>query len=233
MKNEQKKIFSFDVPCMLPCLILLFAAQLCLAPASAEAKNHLSDIRYWSSPTTTRLVLDLKDEATSDSFFLKDPDRLVVEMTGFDGSMPKDLLNIHDGIVKKVRALQDKEGKVRLIIDLEKPSAHKIFPLKQIDDKPPRLVIDITRLDLEAADKVKREETRKQKKSGDYIIVVDPGHGGEDPGAISAKGTQEKALVLEIGKQLVLQLSNVPGVKAYLTRKTDYFIPAKAHRNCH
>jgi N-acetylmuramoyl-L-alanine amidase len=204
------------------------AAALCLLCASAAfaaaGQNRLSDIRHWTSPTFTRLVFDLKTETTWETQELKDSNRLVVELDGFDGFMPRELLEINDGIIKKVRLLQS-GGKVRILIELEKPAEHKIFALKQVDEKPPRLVIDVTRSDLEQADRVQREETRKQKKKGDYIVVVDPGHGGEDPGAVSPKGTYEKDLVLSIGKQLAAKLGAMPGIKAYLTRKGDYFIP--------
>lgn len=209
-------------------LRLACGAALCLLCASAAfaaaGQNRLTDIRYWTSPTFTRLVLDLKTETAWETQELKDAKRLVVEIDGFDGFMPKELLEVNDGIVKKVRVLQS-GGKVRILIELSKPAEHKIFALKKIDEKPPRLVIDVTRSDLEQADRVQREETRKQKKKGDYIVVIDPGHGGEDPGAVSPNGTYEKNLVLSIGKQLAAKLAAMPGVKAYMTRKGDYFIP--------
>ncbi len=203
-------------------------AALCLLCASAAfaaaGQNRLTDIRYWTSPTYTRLVIDLKTETAWEMQELKGSNRLVVELDGFDGFMPKELLEVNDGIIKKVRVLQT-GGKVRILIELEKPAEHKIFALKKIDEKPPRLVVDVTRADLEQAARGHREETRKQKKKGDYIVVIDPGHGGEDPGAVSPNGTYEKNLVLSIGKQLAAKLGSMPGIKAYLTRKGDYFIP--------
>jgi N-acetylmuramoyl-L-alanine amidase len=205
-----------------------FAAALGLfitsAAFAAAGQNRLTDMRYWTSPTFTRLVFDLKAETTWETQEQKDSNRLVVELDGFDGFLPKELLEVNDGIVKKVRALQS-GGKVRILIELEKPVEHKIFVLKKINEKPPRLVIDLTRSDLEQADRVHREETRKQKKKGDYIVVIDPGHGGEDPGAVSPQGAYEKDLVLAICKQLAAKLASMPGIKAYLTRKGDYFIP--------
>jgi N-acetylmuramoyl-L-alanine amidase len=198
---------------------------LCTCTAFAAAgQNRLTDIRYWSSPTYTRLVLDLKAEAAWEAHELKDANRIVVELDGFDGFLPKDLLEINDPIIKKARVLQT-GGKVRILIELQKPAEHKIFALKRLDEKPPRLVIDVTRADLEQAARVQREETRKRKKKGDYIVVIDPGHGGEDPGAVSPNGMYEKTLVLSIGRQLAAKLAGKPGIKAYMTRRGDYFIP--------
>ncbi len=200
-------------------------ALLCASAAFAAAgQNRLTDIRYWTSPTYTRLVFDLKTETAWETKELKDSNRIVVELDGFDGFIPKELLAINDTIIKRVRTLQS-NGKVRILIELEKPAEHKIFALKRVDEKPPRLVIDVTRADLEQAARMQREETRKQKKKGDYIVVIDPGHGGEDPGAVSPSGTYEKNLVLSIGRQLAAKLAAMPGIKAYMTRRGDYFIP--------
>jgi N-acetylmuramoyl-L-alanine amidase len=208
-------------------LFLLLAAGISTGASVTEARNHLYDIRYWSSPTFTRIVLDLKGGARYDSFSLKKPDRLVLDLKNFDGYVPKKLVRIDDGIVKRIRASRKSRGIVRIVIDLEKKSGHKIFPLKKISKKPPRLVVDITRPDLERAVRVKREKTRELKKKGDYIVVIDPGHGGEDPGAVGRKGTKEKDIVFDIAKKIVWKLNRRKGIKAYLTRKGDYFIPLR------
>ena len=212
---------------LLKYFLSLLMVPLFIWGSVCEARNHLSDIRYWSSPTFTRIVLDLKSEPRFDSFSLVKPDRLVVDLKNFDGQVPKKLLTINDGIVKKIRASQKSKGTIRIVVDLAKKSDHKIFPLKKISTKLPRLVIDITRPDLEEADRFQREETRKRKKKGNYIVVIDPGHGGEDPGAVGKKKTKEKDIVFAIAKKLAWKLNHKKGVKAYLTRKGDYFISLK------
>lgn len=65
------------------------------------------------------------------------------------------------------------------------------------------------------------------KRSGmrPLVIAIDPGHGGQDPGAIGKNGTREKDVVLAISKELARQINATPGLKAYLTRDTDVFIP--------
>jgi N-acetylmuramoyl-L-alanine amidase len=57
------------------------------------------------------------------------------------------------------------------------------------------------------------------------IIAIDPGHGGQDPGALGPNGSREKDVVLAISKELARQVNATPGLKAYLTRDTDVFIP--------
>ena len=56
-------------------------------------------------------------------------------------------------------------------------------------------------------------------------VALDPGHGGEDPGAIGARGSREKDIVLEIAKRLKAQLEKLPNMRVMLTRDGDYFVP--------
>jgi len=209
-----------------PGLFVLFfiAVQLVFSLDSVHAANRLYDLRHWSGPTHTRIVLDLKHIAEYKSFVLTHPSRLVLDLKNFDGHIPKQFLKVSDGIVKNVRIAKRTAGVIRLVIDLEKTSDHKIFPLKKNNRKPPRLVIDITRTDLEKTLRRERQQTKKRKKQGDYIVVVDPGHGGEDPGAVNRKGMREKDVVLKIARNTVRRLNRQTGIKAYLTRKGDYFI---------
>ncbi|NLC37270.1 MAG: AMIN domain-containing protein [Alcaligenaceae bacterium] len=63
------------------------------------------------------------------------------------------------------------------------------------------------------------------RRSGNILIALDAGHGGEDPGAIGPRGTREKDIVLSIARRLQRLIDATPGVKAYLTRDGDYFVP--------
>ncbi|MDO5530606.1 N-acetylmuramoyl-L-alanine amidase [Sutterella sp.] len=62
------------------------------------------------------------------------------------------------------------------------------------------------------------------KKDNSVVIVIDPGHGGEDPGAIGRRRTQEKTVVLQIARRLAKLVSAEPGMKAVLTRNSDHFV---------
>src|SRR5687768_4801798 len=70
-----------------------------------------------------------------------------------------------------------------------------------------------------ATDLSKRSSTRP------LIIAIDPGHGGQDSGAVGPGGTYEKNVVLAIARELSRQINATPGMKAYLTRDSDVFIP--------
>ena len=57
------------------------------------------------------------------------------------------------------------------------------------------------------------------------VVAIDPGHGGEDPGAIGPSGLREKDVVLAVALQLRDRINSVPGMRAMLTRDADYFVP--------
>ncbi|HUL29528.1 MAG TPA: N-acetylmuramoyl-L-alanine amidase, partial [Thermodesulfobacteriota bacterium] len=84
-----------------------------------------------------------------------------------------------------------------------------------------------------AQEKKEIEERKKQKEimpTGTKIVVVDPGHGGDDPGAIGPGKTMEKDVVLKVGERVVQSLNQRKEMKAFLTRKGDYFIELKDRR---
>ena len=211
--------------------LLITAAGMLLLSFSAAAANELSAIRHWSSPTSTRIVLDCKQSATYKTPQQAAPGKLVLDIADVTGPVPVRAIPINDGIVKTVTAVRTDSNTIRITIELTKPASHKIFQLEKYMDKPPRLAIDIIRQDLEQADKVQRQQTRKLKEKQVRIVVIDAGHGGEDPGAIGPGKTMEKDVVLAIARKTVQLLNRDPGIKAYLTRKSDYFIPLGSRMN--
>jgi N-acetylmuramoyl-L-alanine amidase len=68
-------------------------------------------------------------------------------------------------------------------------------------------------------------KSRKQQRP--FIVAIDAGHGGEDPGAVGPRGAREKNVVMQISRELQLLVNKEPGMKAYLTRDGDYFVPLR------
>ena len=160
-------------------------------------------------------------------------------------------ITIGDGLLKGVRAALYKPGVVRVVLDTDNIRDYKIFPLSD----PARLIIDvggdrrteISRLESSlashsldgiaaaaparsAAEEPKAERTHRSTKKHPSIskirrIVVDPGHGGHDPGAVGQTGLQEKDVVLSIGLKLREKLREELGLDVVMTRSTDIFIP--------
>ncbi len=99
------------------------------------------------------------------------------------------------------------------------------FQLKPNQKYGHRLVVDL--MDLDKTREQEQEavlEDQSESKRRDIIVVVDAGHGGEDPGAIGPSGVQEKHVTMELSRRMVDRINAMEGYEAYLTRKDDYYI---------
>jgi N-acetylmuramoyl-L-alanine amidase len=187
---------------------LLFVAVF-LAPvvSFAQHKADLTAIRYWSYPDYTRVVIDLSDSTEFTRHRLAGPDRIFFDIKGCRlGQDLQKKISIGNGMLKSVRASQFNKETVRVVLDLGKIRDYRAISMED----PSRLVIDIYGHPLRSARKV---------------IVIDPGHGGHDPGAIGPDNLCEKDVVLDIALKLKKILSADPDIKVYLTRDKDVFIP--------
>lgn len=199
---------------------VFFLLSLCAPSKGALLK--ITDVRHWSAPDHTRIVVDSDKSISYQTLQLKDPWRLVVNIKKAKATFSDRKIDIGDSIVHRIRVGQFDRETLRLVIDLVKPTQSKVFTLDKYLDKPYRLVIDLHRADLVE----KGKEARLKQKSRKYkIIVVDPGHGGEDSGAVGARGTLEKNVVLSLAKKLKQCIDQKKGFKAFLTREGDYFVP--------
>jgi N-acetylmuramoyl-L-alanine amidase len=189
-------------------------------PVSASL---ITDIRFWSAPDYTRVVLDLTEPVQYEVSFSKKPPQYHLELKDTSLFTKKKELDVNDHYLSKIILSDLGKDKVKLIFYQKKSLNANVFPLKPYLDKPHRLVIDL----IDPAAEKKEEEREKQKEimpKGTKIVVIDPGHGGEDPGAIGPHKTMEKDIVLKIGEKLTHLLNQNQEIKAFLTRKGDYFI---------
>lgn len=230
----------------LPLLFLLsFIPEL---SAETDAKASVTGIKYWSNPNYTRIAISLDKKAGYSERLLKqDPTikmewrRLYIDIK--NASLSKDLqksIPINDGLLKAARAGQFDKDTVRVVLDIESIEDYKVFPLAD----PFRIIIDVTGERKDAAPEPPKEvlpvikapsrpEFRKETKTSltqqlglkVKTIVIDPGHGGKDPGAMSKRGLKEKDITLKIAKLLKEKLSSKLDSKMVLTRETDVFIP--------
>lgn len=177
-------------------------------------KIDVKGIRYWSSSDYTRVVIDLSSPVKFSKNRVSNPDRLYFDLK--NTTMAKEIktsLPVGDGILKTVRASQFNPDTVRVVLDLEKIVDFNVFVL----DSPTRLVIDV----YGNGEKLKKPESPLTKRR----IVIDPGHGGHDPGAVGPKGHYEKDIVLDIALKLKKILLADSLNEVFLTRETDIFIP--------
>ncbi|MGD0886669.1 MAG: N-acetylmuramoyl-L-alanine amidase [Thermodesulfovibrionales bacterium] len=178
----------------------------------SEAANRVEvrNIHYWSSQGYTRVVVELSGPVEFTKKRLSNPDRLYFDLK--DAKITKEIkttLSVGDGILKLVRAGQFDPETVRIVLDLESMEDYSAYIL----DDPTKLVIDVN------------AKEQKQIVSSQRILVLDPGHGGHDSGAVGKGGLQEKDVVLDIALRVKEILSKEPNIEVILTREKDVFIP--------
>jgi len=176
--------------------------------SSASDKIDVKDIRFWSYPDYTRVVISMTDSPSYTKNRLANPDRLYFDLK--NSRVKKQLqqtFTVGNDMLKTVRASQFNENTVRIVLDLDKMTNYKVLTMED----PIRLVIDIY--------------GQKQAASVRKRIVLDPGHGGHDPGAVGPNNLYEKDVVLDIALKLKKILAHDPNYEIFLTRETDVFIP--------
>ena len=197
------------------------AAAVLAVPVVAFANAEVSAVRYWTAPDHTRIVVDLTEEASYSTRVLTDPDRVVVLIV--DGAIgAADVATpVGDGLVDRVRINQLKGG-AQVVVDLPAAAPNTVFPLKPYLNKPNRVVIDIFHGQPEVT--APAPVLQVEGDTGPRVIIIDPGHGGEDPGTLGNGKLREKDVVLDIGKKLAALLRSRGGYDVRLTRDGDYFV---------
>jgi N-acetylmuramoyl-L-alanine amidase len=128
---------------------------------------------------------------------------------------------VGDGLVDRVRINQLQSG-AQVVVDLTAASAHNVFPLRPYLSKPNRVVIDVSRGSVDP--EVATVPAARADDGSPRVVVIDPGHGGEDPGTLGNGKLREKDVVLDIAKNLATQLTARGGYDVRLTRDGDYFV---------
>jgi len=167
-------------------------------------------------------------------FAVKDPERLVVDL---ESEMTSPLVELdgkvmaEDPYIKGLRVARNRPGVVRVVLDLKSEVKPQVFTLMPVAEYGHRLVLDI--YPAEAVDPLaeliaqgaKRQPPPQDKMARLATIVLDAGHGGEDPGALGRRGTREKDVTLMIARRLKTLVDAEPNMRALLTRDGDYFLP--------
>jgi len=125
--------------------------------------------------------------------------------------------------VRAIRVAETPQGIEVVVAVVELPPA-EAFSLDDGGEATPRLVLDVPRPGRAARQAEQQRVVRELSSTQVRVVVIDPGHGGDHPGAVGPKRTQEKDVVLAIGRQLAARLNREPGVRAFLTRDGDYNI---------
>jgi N-acetylmuramoyl-L-alanine amidase len=204
--------------------ISAFLILLLSFPSFAAAKQ-IESLRFWTAPDHTRVVLGVTSPVEYKVFSLSNPPRLVVDLKDvvFKASMPA--FSSNHKVLSLIRQAPRNKNDLRVVIDLKANVHAKSFLLKPNADYGHRLVIDLYSKSKQASKKpaiVKKAANVVQNSK--WVVAIDAGHGGEDPGAKGYRGTREKVVVLAIAKKLAALVNQQPNMKAYLVRSGDYYI---------
>lgn len=209
-------------------------------------------VRVWPSSTYTRITLESNIPLKYKQFALANPNRLMIDIEGVQlNSVLKNIssqVQQSDPYLKLVRVGQFDTKTVRLVLELKQNINPSLFTLNPIAEFKNRLVVDLYPANggssepddpllallkeynqgaLEKDQPAQAPQAGKVGKDRPLVIMLDPGHGGEDPGAIGKRGTREKDIVLQIARRLRTLIQKEKGMKVYMTRNEDVFIPLK------
>ena len=221
-------------------LLKIFLLCGVLASGLAQALQ-LSATRLWPSPDYTRITLEAAQPVAHKYFTLSNPERLVIDLEGVEKSAALDALaarlSADDPYVGAIRVGINRPGVMRVVLDLKAAVRPSVFQLQPLAEYGHRLVIDLypdRATDTASSPAVLPQPAMAEPKPARpgvpqyarlITVAIDAGHGGEDPGAIGAKGSYEKHITLALAKKLKQKIDAQENMRAVLIRDGDYFVP--------
>ena len=237
--------------------LIVPAAQF-VVPALAWASiGRIASARIWPAQEYTRVVFEAPDSVAHRVFTLTDPHRVVLELDGVKltpelAQLPT-RVQPADPYIAAIRFGTKPPDTLRIVFDLKSETRIQVFALTPVAEFGFRVVLDlypmipldplmallaerpeppdlVTKPGPTAQERVPlaKTETRTPGRRRMITVALDPGHGGEDPGAIGRSGTREKDVTLAIGRKLKRLIDAEPGMRAMLTRDDDYYVPLAA-----
>jgi len=192
------------------------------------------------SEASTTFVLDLSAGVQAEVFTLADPYRVVIDLPDVVFLLPKGTGQHAKGLVSAFRYGLLAEGKARIVMDTTKPVLIAKAAMTAEKNAAVRLSVELTPTTPAAfgggtggprsaqtpplKPEIYDERAEKPKDRVKPVILIDPGHGGIDPGAMGADGLSEKTVVLAVGRRLKDRLSQGGRYDVFMTRSRDVFI---------
>jgi N-acetylmuramoyl-L-alanine amidase len=221
-------------------LTLLVAAEGASAAPAGQAPDGAAamavDVAVVGDGAKTTFMVTLSKAVTVHAQLMERPDRVIVDLPEVTFRLPTETGRKREGLVASFRYGLFAPGRSRVVMDLAQPAV-----VSRIDVKPNErdgtalLTVELTRADREtfrraAASSAKGEPAAPvmaRTEPGDKrpVIMLDPGHGGIDPGAAAAGGVFEKEIVFSYAQQLKKKLEATKRYRVMMTRDHDVFIP--------
>ena len=222
--------------------LIVMSVLMISVMSSYGATRSLDDIQFLKRPSEWQLSFLLSGQSTPlyRSFTLSDPDRFVVDLLNTSQNTTVPSLPFQQTPIKQLRVAYHTPTTLRIVMDLSRPlqsqvhkalvNGHQELQIKLFDDSQqpltpsPSTVVKPTPTPVVTTPSKPVVIDDKLDRPSQVIVVIDPGHGGKDPGATGVRGTHEKDVVLSISKKLYRLINQQPDFKAYLTRDSDYYL---------
>lgn len=207
-----------------------------IVPISAGRPAKVTAMRHWTDPTYTRVVVDVDQPVRFNPKILKEPEaegrpRLYIDI--FNALLGPEInrpIPVVDGLLLRARAGQFTADTVRVVLDLARVGVFRVFTLSD----PFRIVIDLTG-NGKGKGPAPAGKTPAAPGGGPSLaqqlglsirkVVLDPGHGGSDPGALGVDGLLEKDVTLDLAVILRKILVERYGLEVVMTREADVYLP--------
>ncbi len=233
------------------CQWMLVPATQLLVPAAWAQPARVASARVWPAQEYTRVIVESDAPLVHQLTVLRNPDRLALDIDGLDAATELAQLpsRVHpaDPYIAAIRLGRKSPTVVRIVLDLKAEVKPDLFALKPVAEYGHRLVLDLyPPVPLDPLMALLEGERTKDKAAADapptplsepsaaradakpgprrITVAIDPGHGGEDPGAIGRRGTYEKHVALAIARKLKSRIDAEPNMRAMLTRDDDYYV---------
>jgi N-acetylmuramoyl-L-alanine amidase len=203
-------------------LLRLLTGGLLLGWLASAGASDLKSARISVESDYTRVAFEVSGPLDYKLFEIANPDRIVLDIhaanfaDGFASPAGK-------GLLKSVRTGIQNKTDARIVLDLAADVRPKSFLMPPSDGQGYRLVVDLYPKGRAKSQIVKSARV-EPTKTRDVVVMIDPGHGGDDPGAIGSAGTHEKNITLAVSRELKRQIDQQPGMRAVLTRNGDYYV---------
>ncbi|WP_133130939.1 N-acetylmuramoyl-L-alanine amidase [Legionella yabuuchiae] len=179
--------------------------------------------------TITKLTFNLSGPFAYKAFLLSNPSRAVIDLEHTTTSVNFSKLGSKSALVKAIRDGRPKHDTLRVVLDLNDPASLAADKAKHtlsinLSAKQNRSTKQKTNVQLNASKTPVMVSRSPSRALRDVVVIIDPGHGGKDPGAIGPRHHLEKNVVLAIGLKLKNIIDKQPGMRAVLTRNGDYYV---------
>lgn len=215
--------------------VIRIVTLLCLIAYTSWsfAASQIKQVRVWAAPEKTRVVFDISAPMDYQVSSFQRPNRIVLDLSKTAWKAKIDEAKLQESGIQVIRH-SESGGQLRVVLEVSEVFQPTVFLLKPNETYGHRLVLDLApSTEATVSEPVVEASAvknpmgiiRSSKGHREFIIALDAGHGGEDPGAVGRRfRTHEKDIVMSVARKLQASINRHPDMQAVLIRQGDYFV---------